>query len=54
MEAYRLFWVGTLKFKQGKAAEAQKWWREKGRTKYSFGSMDEVVEVLRRAVWPGR
>ena len=30
MEAYRLFWVGTLKIRPGKAAEAQKWWREKG------------------------
>ena len=30
MEAYRLFWVGTFKIKSGKAAEAEKWWREKG------------------------
>ena len=30
VEAYRLFWVGTLKIKPGKYAEAQKFWREKG------------------------
>ena len=30
MEAYRLFWVGTMKIKPGKAAEAKKWWQEKG------------------------
>jgi len=30
MEVYRLFLVGQAKIKNGKFAEATKWWKEKG------------------------
>lgn len=35
MDLYRIYFVGTARFKPGKSQEATKWWREEGEPFYA-------------------